>query len=113
MPAIRRASLVKATSPDIQKLPKCLEGMNVKVVRTVQNTPKHVSISYDANDNELVYETIVLFSAAAAFLTQLLHIYRTVWWLPQSYQYTAVVGLTYHNSNKAYTALLLLYRNSI
>lgn len=74
-----------------QKLPKCLEGMNVNIVRAVQNAPKHVSISYSACDHELLYETIVLFSATIAFFAQILHIYRTVWWLPQSYQSQAVV----------------------
>lgn len=57
--------------------------------------PKHISISYASTDHDLVYESVVLFYSLSAFLLQLLHLYRTVWWLPQSYEQNAVVNASY------------------
>ena len=54
-------------------------------------TPKHISISYPSSDHALVYETVVLVFSFSAFSLQLLHLYRTVWWLPQSYTQFALV----------------------
>lgn len=71
------------------------EGMNLNYMRTFQsdpNSPKHISISYASSDHNLVYESVVLFYSLSAFLLQLLHLYRTVWWLPQSYENNAVVS---------------------
>ena len=56
-----------------------------------QSSTKHISISYAACDPTLVYESVVLFFSLSAFFLQLLHLYRTVWWLPQSYTQYAVV----------------------
>lgn len=70
------------------------EGMNLNYMRTFQsdpNSPKHISISYASSDHNLIYESVVLFYSLSAFLLQLLHLYRTVWWLPQSYENNAVV----------------------
>jgi len=55
-----------------------------------QSSTKHISISYAACDPTLVYESVVLFFSLSAFFLQLLHLYRTVWWLPQSYTQYAV-----------------------
>ena len=54
-------------------------------------TPRHISISYASTDHDLIYESVILFYSLAAFFLQLLHLYRTVWWLPQSYEQNAVV----------------------
>lgn len=70
------------------------EGMNLNYMRNFQsdsNYPKHISISYSSSDNFLIYETVVLLYSLSAFLLQLLHLYRTVWWLPQSYENNAMV----------------------
>lgn len=105
MRASRRTSVVNrhtthssptqnSSFPANPRLQKCLDGMNFNYSRGIQAdliSPKHISISYPTADHELVYETVVLFSAVAAFLLQLLHIYRTVWWLPQSYEQNALV----------------------
>ncbi|EFX81380.1 hypothetical protein DAPPUDRAFT_303413 [Daphnia pulex] len=69
------------------------EGMNLNYMRTFQsdpNSPKHISISYVSSDHSLVYESVVLFYSLSAFLLQILHLYRTVWWLPQSYEKNAL-----------------------
>jgi hypothetical protein len=71
------------------------EGMNLNYMRTFQsdpNSPKHISISYVSSDHSLVYESVVLFYSLSAFLLQILHLYRTVWWLPQSYEKNALVS---------------------
>ncbi|XP_057373719.1 transmembrane protein 39A-like [Daphnia carinata] len=69
------------------------EGVNLNYMRTFQsdpNSPKHISISYASSDHCLIYESVVFFYSLSAFLLQLLHLYRTVWWLPQSYEKNAV-----------------------
>ena len=59
---------------------------------TGENSPKHISISYSSSDHDLFYETVVLLFSLSSFFLQLLHLYRTVWWLPQSYEVNAVVS---------------------
>jgi len=69
------------------------EGSETSHVGTLNSdamATKHISISYAASDPILVYESVVLFFSISAFFLQLLHLYRTVWWLPQSYTQYAV-----------------------
>lgn len=54
--------------------------------------PKHIAISYASCEHELVHETVVLIFSFSAFAMQILHLYRTVWWLPQSYTHFALVN---------------------
>ena len=78
------------------KSPVFSDGVNLNYMRTFQsdpNSPKHISISYASSDHNLIYESVVLFYSLSAFLLQLLHLYRTVWWLPQSYEKNAVVSI--------------------
>lgn len=52
--------------------------------------PKHFPFPNIMSDNELVFEFLIsVFSICAGGL-QLLHLYRTVWWLPHSYTNQAV-----------------------
>jgi len=54
-------------------------------------SPKHVPIPCIPQDGNFVFEVIMfVFTGMTSFL-QFLHLYRTVWWLPQSYtRYTMV-----------------------
>jgi hypothetical protein len=84
-----------STGQNMQKSAIFSEGMNLNYMRTFQsdpNSPKHVSISYESSDHSLIYESVVLFYSLSAFLLQILHLYRTVWWLPQSYEKNALVS---------------------
>ncbi|CAG2067010.1 unnamed protein product, partial [Timema podura] len=48
-------------------------------------SPKHIPIPSVPHDGSVMFEVVMfLFTATASFL-QFLHLYRTVWWLPQSY----------------------------
>nr|CAH0105905.1 unnamed protein product [Daphnia galeata] len=82
-----------STGQNMQKSAIFSEGMNLNYMRTFQsdpNSPKHISISYESSDHSLIYESVVLFYSLSAFLLQILHLYRTVWWLPQSYEKNAL-----------------------
>ncbi|XP_015604761.1 transmembrane protein 39A isoform X2 [Cephus cinctus] len=51
--------------------------------------PKHVPIPSVPVDSQLMFEALSLAVSAIAASLQLLNLYRTVWWLPQSYnEYT-------------------------
>nr|CAD7195490.1 unnamed protein product [Timema douglasi] len=48
-------------------------------------SPKHIPIPSVPHDGSVMFEVVMfMFTATASFL-QFLHLYRTVWWLPQSY----------------------------
>ncbi|KAH0952783.1 hypothetical protein HN011_011761 [Eciton burchellii] len=47
--------------------------------------PKHVPIPVVPVDGQLTFETLSLVFAVVATFLQLLNLYRTVWWLPHSY----------------------------
>ncbi|KDR22636.1 hypothetical protein L798_12768 [Zootermopsis nevadensis] len=56
------------------------ENVGSKVV-----SPKHIPIPSIPQDGKFVFEVIMfVFTGMTSFL-QFLHLYRTVWWLPQSY----------------------------
>lgn len=56
------------------------ENISSKVV-----TPRHIPLPTLPNDSSLMFEVIMFsFTAMTTFL-QFLHLYRSVWWLPQSY----------------------------
>lgn len=56
------------------------DGVSSKVV-----TPRHIPLPVLPHDSSLTFEVIMFtFTAMATFL-QFLHLYRSVWWLPQSY----------------------------
>ena len=102
MRSIRRSS-VASRNPSNSPIPSSntnrvhngSEGSETSHVGTLNSdamATKHISISYAASDPILVYESVVLFFSISAFFLQLLHLYRTVWWLPQSYTQYAVVN---------------------
>lgn len=53
--------------------------------------PKHVPIPVVPVDGELTFETLSLIFAIVATFLQLLNLYRTVWWLPYSYNAYSMV----------------------
>jgi len=125
MRSIRRSSLASRNSAsssiassNTNRVPNGPEGSDVNHVGTLHSdsiATKHISISYAASDPTLVYESIVLFFSLSAFFLQLLHLYRTVWWLPQSYTQYAVVNLFFINYifNKAHYIHIFVCRNFI
>lgn len=61
--------------------------------------PKHIPVPNVPQDGNIMFEVIMfVFTGTTSFL-QFLHLYRTVWWLPQSYtRYTMVCQvLTFSN----------------
>lgn len=54
-------------------------------------SPKHIPIPHIPQESTIVFELYMfIFTTVASFL-QFLHLYRSVWWLPQSYtRYTMV-----------------------
>ena len=58
-----------------------------------QMSTKHLCITFPPADHKLLHETVFLLFSVCAFFLQLLHLYRTVWWLPQSYTHHAVVNI--------------------
>ncbi|XP_073982400.1 transmembrane protein 39A [Rhodnius prolixus] len=57
-----------------------VEGNQSKTI-----SPKHMPVPVLPQDSNVTFEVIMfLFTGTATFL-QFLHLYRTVWWLPQSY----------------------------
>ncbi|XP_053685167.1 transmembrane protein 39A-B [Sabethes cyaneus] len=52
--------------------------------------PKHVPFPNKDFSSEVMNEFIIFMFTAIASATQLLHLYRTVWWLPNSYTHQAV-----------------------
>lgn len=53
--------------------------------------PKHVPIPTVPVDGQLTFEAISLGISVIAACLQLLNLYRTVWWLPQSYNDNSIV----------------------
>ncbi|XP_058129608.1 transmembrane protein 39A-B [Anopheles ziemanni] len=47
--------------------------------------PKHVPYPNVDHSSELLHEFVIFFSTIIATMTQFMHLYRTVWWLPNSY----------------------------
>ena len=64
--------------------------------------PKHVPIPSIPVDGQLMFEALSLATSIIAACLQLLHLYRTIWWLPQSYNEYSMVSY--------YTKYLTLYR---
>lgn len=70
------------SSEDIHKAKLGLqgEGISSKVV-----SPRHIPVPSLPQDSSVLFEVVMFtFTAMATFL-QFLHLYRSVWWLPQSY----------------------------
>ena len=55
-------------------------------------SPKHVPIPNIPRESELWFFTIELFFSGIVCFLQFLHLYRSVWWLPQSYTVHAMVS---------------------
>lgn len=55
--------------------------------------PKHVPFPNVEHSSELVNEFLIFGFTIIASATQFLHLYRTVWWLPNSYTRQAVVSV--------------------
>lgn len=53
--------------------------------------PKHISFPDVPNNSELANEFFIFAYTLLAAAMQFLHLYRTVWWLPESYTNTAMV----------------------
>jgi len=56
--------------------------------------PKHVPIPVVPVDGQLTFEALSLVFAVVAAFLQLLNLYRTVWWLPHSYNAYSMVCCT-------------------
>lgn len=54
--------------------------------------PKHVPIPAVPVDGQLMFEALSLGISIVAACLQLLNLYRTVWWLPQSYNEYSMVS---------------------
>ncbi|CAG0887551.1 unnamed protein product [Cyprideis torosa] len=52
--------------------------------------PKHVPIPHISQDSTLIFEGNMFLFTVLALALQYLHLYRTVWWLPHSYNQYAV-----------------------
>jgi hypothetical protein len=64
-------------------------GEQMSIGRTL--APKHVPIPTIPADGQVLFETLSLATSIVAASLQLLNLYKTVWWLPQSYnEYTMV-----------------------
>jgi len=58
-------------------------------------SPKHIPIPGIPQDGNFAFEVIMfVFTGMTSFL-QFLHLYRTVWWLPQSYTSYTMVSVAY------------------
>ena len=55
--------------------------------------PKHVPIPAVPVDGQLMFEALSLGISIVAACLQLLNLYRTVWWLPQSYNEYSMVSI--------------------
>lgn len=53
--------------------------------------PKHLPFPDLPQESELLHELLIFFYTIIASTMQFLHIYRTVWWLPNSYRSEAMV----------------------
>lgn len=80
--------------------------------------PKHVPIPAVPVDGQLMFEALSLGVSIIAACLQLLNLYRTVWWLPQSYNEYSMVCLngfltiaSCNNNSLSYH--LRLYDNSL
>ncbi|XP_054270905.1 transmembrane protein 39A [Macrosteles quadrilineatus] len=71
-----------STTDDLSKSKLGLqcEGVSSKVV-----SPKHIPLPVLPQDSGLMFEVIMCSYTAMATFLQFLHLYRSVWWLPQSY----------------------------
>lgn len=57
--------------------------------------PKHVPIPVVPVDGQLTFEALSLAISIIAACLQLLNLYRTVWWLPHSYNNYSMVRFIY------------------
>jgi hypothetical protein len=69
---------------------------NSNDVTTKAISPKHMPVPNLPHDSNVIFEILMfIFTAMATFL-QFLHLYRSVWWLPQSYTKYAMVILYFY-----------------
>lgn len=67
-------------------------GEPLPIGRTL--APKHVPIPTIPADSQLCFEAVSLGICVFATCLQLLNLYKTVWWLPQSYNEYSMVSLS-------------------
>lgn len=65
--------------------------------------PRHISLPPLPADSELMFEIIAFVFTSMALFLQLLNLYRTVWWLPHSYNTYAIVSKKFY-----YKAVIML-----
>lgn len=70
-------------------------GDQLSIGRTL--APKHVPIPTIPADGQLLFEALSLGTSLVAASLQLLNLYRTVWWLPQSYNEYSMVSLDFRD----------------
>ena len=63
--------------------------------------PKHVPIPTIPVDGQLMFEVMSLATSLVAASLQLLNLYKTVWWLPQSYNEYSMVSNYYKFKEKS------------
>lgn len=78
--------------------PNSIGGIDDKKISDTWNgrplAPKHVPIPVVPVDGQLSFEALSLGISTIAVGIQLLNLYRTVWWLPQSYnEYSMVIKI--------------------
>lgn len=71
--------------------------------------PKHVPIPIVPVDGQLTFEALSLAISIVAACLQLLNLYRTVWWLPYSYNNYSMVRYFYIHTEIYIYALAFLY----
>lgn len=75
------------TSADDKKIDEIYDGKSL--------APKHVPIPVVPVDGQLTFEALSLIISIVAACLQLLNLYRTVWWLPHSYNGYSMVCTLY------------------
>lgn len=71
--------------PQFEQFQNCEDG-----IPSVPPLPKHINFP-DVPHNEFFNELFIFAFTIVSVLTQFMHLYRTVWWLPDSYTHQTIV----------------------
>lgn len=87
-----QSSIGSVQNVSITEEKKSNDGMNGRLL-----APKHVPIPAIPVDGQLTFEALSFGISIVCASLQLLNLYRTVWWLPQSYnEYSMVLKIFIH-----------------
>lgn len=73
--------------PQFEQFQNCEDGLP-----SIPPLPKHINFP-DVPHNEFFNEFFIFAFTIISVLTQFMHLYRTVWWLPDSYTHQTIVRL--------------------